>query len=507
MEEKSLKKGINGSLTPGNPFLFGKVPPQAREVEEAILGAIMLNRDAYDLAAEILQPECFYVQSHEKIFRAIKSLAQKNCQIDLLTVVEELRSMEYLDFIGGPYAVTKLTNAVVSSAHIESHCRIVFQKFLQREVIRITGELHYQAYEDSIDAFDLVAAAERSILDIGIKNLKGGMTPISKVMKDALDKIEHWRQLDDSITGIPSGFLELDRATRGWQPGDLIILAARPSVGKTAFALNLIRYAAENERRKVTVSVWSMEMKAVFLAIRMLSAESETLLYYLQTGKLNEQDMQNVVDKINALARLNIFFDENSSITLPELIRKARRLKKQENLGLIVIDYLQLIKGEEKSRGNREQEISKISRDLKNLAQELDVPIIALSQLSREAGSRNVTWDYGPPISAIRESGAIEQDADVIMMLWGPSDEELAKDPSLKNKRKVRIAKQRNGILTTETFNFKNEIQLFQALDKVENTQGGRFIPVAEAFKKIDVPVNAKIDFKDVVDPEDDMPF
>lgn len=478
-------------------MIFGKVPPQAKELEEAVLGAILLHKDTYDIVAEILKPDCFYSEANQRIYRAMATLSGKNSPIDLLTVVEQLKQSEELDLVGGPFYVSKLTNAVVSNANVESHSKIVFQKFIQRELIRISGEILSDAYEDSTDAFDLLDDAERKISDVGLKNLDGGMVSIETVMMSAVKKIEEWRQIDDSVTGIPSGFDGLDKATRGWQPGDLIILAARPSVGKTAFALNIVKHAASNTKKPVTVAAWSLEMKAVFLALRMISAESEKYLYKLQTGRISDEEMKELMKTIHSLSKLNIFFDENTNINLQSLARKARRLKKKNKLGLIVIDYLQLMTGEEKS-GNREQEVSKISRGLKNLAQELEVPIIALSQLSREMGSKNVNWNYGPPISAIRESGGIEQDADVIMMLWGPTDDEIAKDPSLEGRRKVRIAKQRNGVLITEELNFKNEIQLFEAIgDGFNNTPTiPGLIPMKEAVKK----------FYET-DKDDDLPF
>lgn len=432
-------------------------------MEASVLGAILLEKEAYDKVADILKPECFYVDAHVRIFNSMQSLAGKNMPIDLLTVREELLKTGDLDAIGGPFYITNLTNKT-TPFHIAAHAKIIFEKYLLREIIRITSELHNDAYDDSVDAFDLLDYAESSINGIGIKNVSGGMVSIESVLLDAVNKIEGWRKNDDSITGVPSGFSELDRATRGWQPGDLIIIAARTSIGKTAFALNIVKNAAANSRRPVSVAMWSLEMKAIFLALRMMSSESKTILYKIQTGRLSDEEMQSLINgAVKYLSRLKIFFDQNTNITMQSLTRKARRLKKTDNLGLIVVDYLQLMKGDK--NGGREQEVSSISRDLKNLATELDIPIIALSQLNREDGAKGVRWEYGPPVNAIRESGAIEQDADVIMMIWGPSDEEIAKDPTLVGKRKVRIAKQRNGVLLTEVLDFNNEIQLFSAID------------------------------------------
>lgn len=480
---------------------FGKVPPQAKEMETAVLGAIMLERDAYDMVAEILKPECFYVEAHQIIFKSMRSLAAKNLPIDVLTMFQELQSKGQIDKIGGPYYLTKLQNGIFSAGNIETHAKIIYQKYHLRELIRISGEILTMAYDDGTDNFELQDIAEKSINDLGMNQINGDMIHIQKVMMDAVQKIEEWRKIEGSITGVPSGFNDLDKATRGWQRGDLIILAARPSVGKTAFALNLIRNAAANNLKPVTVGVWSLEMKAVYLALRMLSAESKTLLHRLQTGRMSDEEMQDLIkNAVKNLSNLNIFFEENSNITMLSLARKARRLKKKEGLGLIVIDYLQLMSGESGKGGNREQEVAKISRDLKNLAQELDIPIIALSQLNRTDGSKNVSWEYGPSIGSIRESGAVEQDADVIMMLWGPSDEEKAKDPTLTGKRKVRIAKARNGVLKTEELNFKNEIQLFEKIEELFPSQPGNW----KAVKNLPESKNY---YETEIDFDDETPF
>jgi replicative DNA helicase len=452
---------------------FGKFPPQAREMEGAILGAIMLDKYAYDTANEILTADCFYSEANQRIYKAMQSLALKNMPIDMLTVVQELQKLESLDLVGGPYYVSKLTNAVVSSANLETHARIVLQKHISRELIRIAGELIGDAYNDVIDVFELRDQAEEKIMNLSSKYINGDMVSIDKVLDQAVNKIEQWRKNGDTVTGVESGFTELDISTRGWQPGDLIVLGARPSIGKTAIALNLVRNAAMGNK-PCTVAVWSLEMKAVYLVLRMLAAESDIYLHRLQTGQMEDWQMDKLIKEgVNKLKQANIFFDENSSVTLATVRAKARKLKKKNGLGLIVIDYLQLMSGEGKS-GNREQEVSKISRGLKNLAQELEVPIIALSQLSR-ASSESITWEHGPGISSLRESGGIEQDADLILLLWGPTDDEVVKVPALQGRRKIKVAKQRNGMLATIELNFRNEIQLFQAIDHQVN---GNFKPV-----------------------------
>lgn len=444
------------------------LPAQNKEIETAVLGAILLQKDAYDTVSPILTTESFYVTAHQKIFQAMQNLAKKYQPIDTLTVIEELQRVNEIDNIGGAYEVVKLTNDVVSTANIEAHARIIAEKYMLREFTRIGSELMAKSTNNECDAFEVMEFAEKSISAISSQTVGGNMTPIINVVKNTLQKIGEWRQNDSTLTGVPSGFHELDRATRGWQNGDLIIIAARPSGGKTALALNLIKHAALNTTKPTTVAVWSLEMKAMYLVLRMLAAESEIILHKIQTGRLSDAEMNKLAGNVaSKLANANIFFDDSSNVNIRTLKAKARRLKQKNNLGLIVVDYLQLMQGEA-NKGNREQEISTISRELKNLAQELDVPVIALSQLSRE-GVKGVTYEVAPPPSALRESGSLEQDADLILMLWGANETELANDAGLEGKRKLRIAKQRNGVLLTVELDFKSEIQLFKNITNQQN--------------------------------------
>src|SRR3954470_22729527 len=391
-------------------MIYGKVPPQAKDLEEAVLGAIMLEKGAFDAIIEILKPECFYVDSHQRIFKAMQSLANKSQPIDILTVVEELRFKEELDIVGGPYYVTKLTNAVVSSANIEAHARIILQKFIQRELIRISGEIISDAYEDSTDVFDLLDQAESKIYEVTSNHLKNNYESIDSVLVKTIQRIEDLRHRNEDITGVPSGYPSMDRVTYGWQNTDLIILAARPSVGKTAFALNLARNAALHPTKPTPVAVFSLEMSAGQLVQRILAAESEIWLEKIARGKLEEHEMKQLYARgIQRLAQAPLFIDDTPALNIFELRAKCRRLKNANNIGLIIIDYLQLMSGTGENRNsNREQEISNISRSLKGLAKELQVPIIALSQLSREVEKRK-EGNMMPQLSDLRESGAIEQ--------------------------------------------------------------------------------------------------
>jgi replicative DNA helicase len=456
-------------------LMFGKIPPQAKDLEEAILGAIMLEKAAFDTVVEILKPECFYVEAHQKIYKAMQGLAIKSLPIDLLTVVEELKFREELDFVGGPYAVTKLTNAVVSSANIEAHARIVLQKFIQRELIRISGEIIGEAYEDSTDVFDMLDLAETKLFEITNNHLRKNFDDIETVLVKTINRIEEMRNRQDEMTGVPTGFPSLDRLTYGWQPTDLIILAARPSVGKTAFALNLARTAALHPTRPTAVGFFSLEMSSSQLVQRILSAESEIWLEKIARGKLEEHEMKQLYKKgIDRLSKAPIFIDDSAALNIFELRAKCRRLKNKHNIGIIIIDYLQLMSGSADRNSNREQEISKISRDLKGLAKELQVPIIALSQLSREVEKRK-EGNKIPQLSDLRESGAIEQDADMVMFLYRPDYYDVTTNEmgeSNKGETFVKIAKHRNGSLDTIKLKAELHIQRF-----IEEEGGGDFNP------------------------------
>lgn len=472
-ERKARRKTLPGL----DNMVFGKVPPQSRDLEEAVLGAIMLEKSAFDTVVEILKPECFYADANQKIFRAMQSLATRSMPIDLLTVVEELKTKEELDQVGGPYYVSKLTNAVVSSANIEAHSRIILQKFIQRELIRISGEIIGDAYEDSTDVFDLLDEAESKLFEITNNHLRKNFDDINTVLVKTIQRIEDMRNRDEDITGVPSGFPTLDKITYGWQNTDLIILAARPSVGKTAFALNLARSAALSAGKQTPVAFFSLEMSAGQLVQRILSAESEIWLEKISRGKLEEHEMKQLYKRgIERLSNAPIFIDDTAALNIFELRAKCRRLKNKHNVGLIIIDYLQLMSGAGENRNaNREQEISRISRDLKGLAKELQVPIIALSQLSREVEKRKEGAKI-PQLSDLRESGAIEQDADMVMFLYRPEYYEITANEmgeSTKGETYVKIAKHRNGSLDTVKLKALLHIQKFIEDNDDDNGFGG----------------------------------
>lgn len=467
-------------------MVYGKVPPQAKDLEEAVLGAIMLEKSAFDAVVEILKPECFYVDAHQRIFRSMQGLQQKNQPIDILTVVEELRMREELDTVGGPYYVTRLTNAVVSAANIEAHSRIILQKFIQRELIRISGEIIGDAYEDSTDVFDLLDDAESKLFEITNNHLRKNFDSIDTVLVKTVQRIEDMRHRNEDITGVPSGYPSLDAITYGWQNTDLIILAARPAVGKTAFVLNLARNAALHPTKPTPVAVFSLEMSSSQLVQRILSAESEIWLEKISRGKLEEHEMKQLYAKgIQRLAQAPIYIDDTAALNIFELRAKCRRLKNKHNIGLILIDYLQLMSGTGERNSNREQEISRISRDLKGLAKELGVPIIALSQLSREVEKRK-DGNKMPQLSDLRESGAIEQDADMVMFLYRPEYYDITSNEfgeSNKGETHIRIAKHRNGTLDTIKLKAMLHIQKFTEFESDDFSNlgvpgGGNWKPV-----------------------------
>ncbi len=516
---KDRKQRRKSTLDLGT-MVYGKVPPQAKDLEEAVLGAIMLEKTAFDTVVEILKPECFYVEAHQRIYSAMQSLSNKSQPIDILTVAEELRFKEELEIIGGAYYVTKLTNAVVSAANIEAHSRIILQKFIQRELIRISGEIIGDAYEDSTDVFDLLDDAETKLFEITNNHLRKNFDTIDSVLVKTIQRIEDLRHKNEDVTGIPSGFPSLDRVTYGWQQTDLIILAARPAVGKTAFALNLARNAVMSASKKTPVALFSLEMSAGQLVQRILSAQSEIWLEKIARGKLEEHEMKQLYARgIQELAQAPLFIDDTPALNIFELRAKCRRLKNKHDIGLIIIDYLQLMSGTGENRSsNREQEISNISRNLKALAKELSVPIIALSQLSRAVETRSAGKDGNkmPQLSDLRESGAIEQDADMVMFLYRPEYYDITTDAmgeSNKGETHVRIAKHRNGSL--ETIKLKALLHIQKFVEDDGGTFGGTGLgsnwkPVSdidgEGGAKVFIQTGSKMNDSSDYD-DDDNPF
>lgn len=447
-KEKNKRRPRNDFYDPGT-MVYGKVPPQAMDLEMAILGAIMLEKEAIDKVAEYLKPESFYRDAHQKIFQVMLELHNKHQDIDILTVSEKLRDREELEMVGGPYYVTQLTSNVVSSAHIETHSRIIHDKHVKRELIRIGSELITGGYEDATDVYDLLDEHEKSMTAITSDRIANKSVYLDNAIVKMIRRLEDLRHKKEAITGITSGYHSIDHITYGWQNTDLIILAARPAVGKTAFAMNLARNAATNPNISTPVAFFSLEMSIDQLTQRVMSAESEIWLEKIARGKMEEHEMKQLYARgVQKLAQAPIYIDDTPALNIFELRAKARRLKNKHNIGLIIIDYLQLMSGMNEYRGNREQEVSQISRSLKALAKELNLPVIALSQLSRKIEDRK--GEKMPQLSDLRESGAIEQDADMVMFMYRPEYYDIATNEegeNIKGLTMIDIAKHRNGNL------------------------------------------------------------
>ena len=451
------------------PVVFdGKLQPQARELEEAVLGAIMLEKEALSDVIDVLKPESFYIQAHQHIYKAIIELFNASEPVDILTVTNQLKKMGSLEIVGGAYFISQLTNRVASAANVEFHARIVAQKFLQRELIRISTDTINKAYEDSTDVFDLLDTATKNIYEVVDQNVRKQHDKMSTLISQALTQIEMAAQETSGVTGVPSGFTALDRVTSGWQKSDLLILAARPGMGKTAFVLTIARNAAV-DFNKPTV-VFSLEMSSLQLVNRLISGEAELDQSKLRKGNLEGHEWQQLHSRIGKLSKAPLFIDDTPALSIFELRAKARRLKENNNIELIIIDYLQLMSGGSEMKGNREQEISHISRSLKSFAKELNIPIIALSQLSRNVEQR-ATGSKRPQLSDLRESGAIEQDADMVMFIYRPEYYGLTEDEngnSTRGKAELIIAKHRNGSLEEVHLRFIGQFAKFADLDYQE---------------------------------------
>jgi len=469
-----LRRKQEGDLS---TFLFGRVPPQARDLEEAVLGALMLEKDALSAVIDILRPESFYLDTHQKIFLAIRSLFERSQPVDILTVTEELRKRGELEIVGGAYYVTELTNRVASSANIEYHARIISQKFIQRELIRISSQVVKESFEDTSDVFELLDYAEKGIYAITDQNLRRNYNPISSLVSKALAQLQTIRDHKDSVTGVPSGFVELDRITSGWQPADLIVVAARPGMGKTAFVLSMARNAVVDFKKPV--AFFSLEMSSLQLTNRLISAETEIPAEKIRRGNLESHEWEQLVHKVDSLSESPLFIDDSPAINIFELRAKARRLKMQNNIEMIIVDYLQLMSGTADNKSsNREQEISNISRALKSIAKELNIPVIALSQLNRSVETRG--GDKRPQLSDLRESGAIEQDADMVIFLYRPEYYKITQDAegnSTAGTAEIVIAKHRNGALATIPVRFIDRLAKF--------TEPENFMPAGEGQIRI----------------------
>jgi len=443
----------------------GKIPPQALDFEEAVLGAIMLEKDALSKVIDSINPNAFYKQAHQKIFIAIQKLFFENSPIDILTVSNKLKDQGFLEEIGGAYYITTLTNRVSSSANIEFHVKIIMQKFIKRELIRVGSEIIKDSYEDETDEFDLLDKAGKEIFDISDINFNGDYKDMEMLAEEAVNEMEKVQNSESGIGGIPSGFTDLDKFTSGWQNSDLIVLAARPGMGKTALALQLARNAA---KEGFPSAIFSLEMSDVQLMKRLISSESEIYSDIIKRGTLTEYDWDKINKSVTDLIKNDIFIDDTPSLSVFELRAKCRRLKDQKDIKLIVIDYIQLMTIKD-NKGNREQEISTISRSLKAIAKELNIPVIVLSQLNRSVETRG--GSKRPMLSDLRESGAIEQDADMVAFIYRPEYYGIDAGDNGEDLRGVAefiISKHRQGSLGTILLQFQGQFTKFKSINKFE---------------------------------------
>jgi replicative DNA helicase len=468
-EQKNSPAGKQKKKTTPPSESLGRIQPQAVEMEEAILGALMLEKDAYSMISEMLTPQSFYDKTHELIFTAIRDLAMKQEPVDMLTVVEQLRRSGDLEAVGGIPYIALLSQKVVSSAHLEYHARIVAQKALARELISFSSGIASKAFDETNDVDDLMQEAEGQLFEISQHNVKKDFTPISPIIREAIDLMAEAAKRTDGLSGLASGFKDLDKITSGWQNSDLIIIAARPAMGKTAFVLSMAKNMAVNF--ETSVAIFSLEMSNVQLVNRLIVNVTEIPGEKIKSGQLRQDEWFQLDQRIKQLYDAPIFVDDTPSLSVFELRTKARRLVKEYKVKCIVIDYLQLMNASGMSYGSREQEVSIISRSLKGLAKELNIPIIALSQLNRGVENRSVKDDPNakrPQLADLRESGAIEQDADIVCFIHRPEYYKIFEDTKgndLRGKAEILIAKHRNGSTGDILLSFKHEYIRFQNLN------------------------------------------
>ena len=440
-----------------------KIQPQDKEIEDAVLGALMLERDAYAIVCDLLRPESFYDPGNQKIYAAINNLGVMQQPIDMLTVTQQLRADGALDDVGGPVRISELTSNVASAAHIEYHARIVAQKFLARRLISFCSEIEKKSFDESYDIDDLLQEAEGKLFEISQGNLKKDFTQIDPVINSAMEQIEAAGKRESGLSGLQTGFHNLDKLTSGWQNSDLIIIAARPAMGKTAFVLSMAKNMAVDYN--TPVAIFSLEMSNLQLVNRLISNVCEIEGEKIKSGRLSRQEWEQLNSRVRSLFSAPLYVDDYPSLSILELRTKARRLVKEHGVKIIIIDYLQLMNATGMKFGSREQEVSMISRSLKQLAKELNIPVIALSQLSRKVEERN-DGNKRPQLSDLRESGAIEQDADIVCFIHRPEyytrSTTDAENRDIRGMAEFIVAKHRSGSVDDIEMTFVARFARFQ---------------------------------------------
>ena len=447
---------------------YGKQQPQDLEIEEVVLGALMLEKNAYSIVCDILSPDCFYDNANAKIYEAIQALGAKQRPIDMLTVTEQLRNNGTLDEAGGPVRISTLTSRVTSAANVEYHARIVAQKYLARELISFSSQIGTLAFDESIDVYDLMQEAEGKLFEISKKTLKRDVTQIDPIINEAIAKIQDAANRDSGLSGLQTGFRAIDKVTSGWQNSDLIIIAARPAMGKTALVLSMAKNMAVDYN--IPVAFFSLEMSNLQLVNRLISNVCSLKSETIKSGQLQPQEWDNLMSRVKNLYSAPLYVDDTPSLSVFELQTKARRLVSEKGVKIIIIDYLQLMNASGMKFGSREQEVSTISRSLKQLAKELDIPIIALSQLNRSVEQRGDDRNgKRPQLSDLRESGAIEQDADIVCFIHRPSyylkSSEDAEGNDIRGLAEFIIAKHRSGATDDVKLRFVSHFARFENWD------------------------------------------
>lgn len=458
--------GRSSEPRPQGSGVSGRVPPQSLEAERCVLGAMLLDKEAIGRAAETLEPDCFYRDSHRKIFEAAVELYEREKSADIITLTDELRKRGHLEAVGGAAYLSSLIDMVATAANVTYHAEIVLEKAVLRRLIEVSTNIVQKGYEAARPSGEIIDEAEQMIFEINDPRMRKSFVPIKDLLSDAVDMIQEVFDKKRAVTGVPSGFLDLDKMTAGWQNSDMVIVAGRPSMGKTSFALNIAEHAAVVE--KIPIGVFSLEMSREQLVMRLLSSQARIAQHKLRTGYLRPEEWEALAGAAGVLSEAPIYIDDTPAITVTELRAKSRRLKKEADVGMIVVDYLQLMRGYTSSE-SRQQEISTISRSLKALAKELDVPVIALSQLSRAVEQRD---DKRPMLSDLRESGAIEQDADIVCFIfreefYRPDKEEV------KGLGEVIVGKHRNGPVGRVQVTFVGELARFENFTDRPDFGGG----------------------------------
>ena len=447
---------------------FGKLQPQDLQLEEAVLGALMLERNAYSEVSDLLKPESFYDYSNQLVYSAIVSLATKQRPIDMLTVTEQLRSDGNLEAAGGPLRISELTGRVASAANVEYHARIIAQKYLARELITFSSNIQSKAFDETIDVYDLMQEAEGGLFEISRNTLKRDVLQIDPIINEALAKIQEASNNESGLSGLQTGYHDLDKITGGWQNSDLIIIAARPAMGKTALVLSMAKNMAVD--LNTPIAFFSLEMSSLQLVNRLISNVCELRGEQIKSGQLSAAEWENLSTRVKALYSAPLYVDDTPSLSIFELNTKARRLVQEHNVKMIIIDYLQLMNASGMKFGSREQEVSNISRSLKQLAKELNIPIIALSQLNRSVETRgDERRGKRPQLSDLRESGAIEQDADIVCFIHRPEyylkASEDAEGNDIRGLAEFIIAKHRSGSVGDVKLRFRSGFARFENWD------------------------------------------